>query len=412
MRAVAIIPARYGSTRLPGKPLADICGKPLIQHVYEKASLTTLDEVIIATDDQRIVDVVKSFGGKVEMTNPSCASGTDRLRELSDHLSADIYVNIQGDEPLLRPEAIDNLVNALTQKMQSDTRPMAATLCYSIDAETAQNPNLVKIVCDTQGNALYFSRSRIPYDRDGQEEVSYLGHIGVYAYTAEALKVFGNLPQSPLEQIEKLEQLRLLQAGIPIHCIQTQTFGPGVDTPEDLECVRRIIAGESTVPTNHMNVEDKLSAIRCVITDVDGVLTDGGLYYSSEGETLKRFNVKDGLAFSLAKSANIEIGILSGRDCPALRSRLKDLGIEHCRLGKLNKQKVLDDLLKEIGVTPQETAFVGDDLPDLECFSVCALGVTVADALPEIKKKADIVLKTNGGHGAFREFIDMLRRKR
>lgn len=404
MRAIAIIPARYRSTRLPGKPLADLCGKPLIQHVYEKASQTSVDEVIVATDDQRIVDTVKSFGGRVEMTSPDCASGTDRLRELSSSIPADIYVNIQGDEPLLNPETIDRLLDSLKHAMQSTGKPVTATLCFEVDADSASDPNLVKVVCDTEGNALYFSRSRIPYDRDGNGKVSYLGHMGIYAYSASALERFGQLPQSPLEQIEKLEQLRLLQAGIQILCVRTECFGPSVDTPEDLEKVRQILSGQS--------VTSDFPKIRCVITDVDGVLTDGGLYYTAEGESFKRFNVRDGLSISLARSAGIEVGVLSGRDCPALRSRLKDLGITHYRLGKLDKVSVLKALLDEIGVSANETAFVGDDLPDLECFSVCRLGVAVADALPEVKEKADIVLKSKGGHGALREFIDNLRRKK
>ena len=412
MRVVAIIPSRYGSTRLPAKPLQDICGKPLVQHVYEKACQTSIETVIVATDDQRIVDAVKAFDGRVELTSPDCASGTDRLQELADHFPADIYVNIQGDEPLLIPEAIDRMVAALKTRLEEGaSTPVAATLCFEMSAVDAANPNIVKVVCDTQGNALYFSRSRIPFDRDGEGKTTYLGHVGIYAYSATALHQFGKVPPSPLEQVEKLEQLRLLQAGIPILCVHTKRFGPSVDTQEDLDAVRRIVSGKEE-SVQKRDISSLLPHIRVIITDVDGVLTDGSLLYGAEGENNKTFNVRDGLGMVLARESGIQIAVLSGRDCPALRARLKDLDITAFRLGKLDKISVLHDLCHELDVTAQDCIFVGDDLPDVPCFEACALGVTVADALPEVKASADIVLKASGGHGALREIIDMLRRAR
>ncbi len=238
MRILAIIPARYASERLPGKPLLPICGKPMIQHVYEAAKqATALDDVIVATDDMRIARAVQDFGGNVRMTSPSCICGSDRVYEVACMEKADAYINIQGDEPLLRPDAVQLLAHAL----RSDASIQVATLCSPIEETEAQKTHCVKVVCDNQGNALYFSRAPIPHVRDPNNNTAYLGHIGVYAYKAKALQTFASLPPSPLEQLEKLEQLRLLQAGIPIRVFTTKAFEKGVDTAEDLETVRTIM---------------------------------------------------------------------------------------------------------------------------------------------------------------------------
>lgn len=238
MSIIAVIPSRYASTRLPGKPLVDICGKPMVQLVYERVRQVSLfDEVLVATDDERIAAVVEGFGGAACMTSPDCPSGSDRLIEVATSHPADIYVNIQGDEPLVEPSSIEKLAKAM---LENDDLQMG-TLCYPITAEQAQNPNLVKVVRAHNGNALYFSRSPIPFPRSGGIAPSYFGHLGMYAYRRDFLMNFGSLPYSPLENTEKLEQLRVLQAGIAIRVLEVEAAGPGVDTPEDLEEVRRII---------------------------------------------------------------------------------------------------------------------------------------------------------------------------
>ena len=239
MSIIAVIPSRYASTRLPGKPLVDICGKTMVQRVYEQVRKVELfDDVLVATDDQRIFDAVTAFGGKAVMTSEDCPSGTDRLIEVATANPADIYVNIQGDEPLIEPEIIEKLARV----MQDDPELQMGTLCYPISAEQAQNPNVVKVVRAHNNNALYFSRSPIPFARSGGIETAYFGHIGMYAYRRQFLLDFGKLPYSKLENTEKLEQLRVLEAGIAIRCLTVDAMAPGVDTPEDLEAVRRIIA--------------------------------------------------------------------------------------------------------------------------------------------------------------------------
>ena len=405
MKVTAVIPARYGSSRLPGKPLLDILGKPMICRVYEKAcQAAKLAHVIVATDDSRIADAVASMGGTVCMTSPLCASGTDRLLEVADMYPADAYINIQGDEPLIDPAAVDRLIEC----MEAGDHPWVATLAYRLTSDAfsrVKDPNLVKVVVDSASNALYFSRSPLPFVRDPDTECSYLAHIGVYAYTREALAAFRRLPPSPLEQIEKLEQLRFLQAGIKIKVLETKDFGPGVDTLEDLERVRRIFAG---VPQK-LSLQERLGKIRLIISDVDGVLTDGSLYYGADGECLKCFNAKDGLGVGLAKEAGIEVALLSGRDCPSLRRRIQDLGIRVVRLGRLAKAEAVGEILAECGRTKEEAVFLGDDVPDIAGFESCALGVAVADAMKEVRERADLVLTSSGGRGALRELIDRIR---
>ena len=238
MSMIAVIPSRYASTRLPGKPLVDICGKPMVQHVYERVRRVSLfDEVLVATDNERIANVVEAFGGAACMTSPDCPSGSDRLIEVAKSHPADVYVNVQGDEPLVEPASIEKLARV----MLDDPSLQMGTLCYPISAEQAQNPNLVKVVRAHNGNALYFSRSPIPFPRSGGIAPQYFGHLGMYAYRREFLMNFGSLPYSPLENTEKLEQLRVLQAGIAIRVLEVEATGPGVDTPEDLEAVRRIL---------------------------------------------------------------------------------------------------------------------------------------------------------------------------
>ena len=228
MRAVAVIPARYASTRLPGKPLLDICGKPLIQHVWETVSRARgLDEVVVATDDARIAHAVQAFGGKVCMTSPDCRSGSDRVREVAASLAADVYVNVQGDEPLLEASAIERLRDVFTE----DASVQVATLCSRISEEQARSPHQVKVIRDHAGNALYFSRAPLPFVRESGESTEFLGHVGIYAYRADALRGFASLPFSPLEQAEKLEQLRFLQAGIAIRVLEVPPMGAGCGHP-------------------------------------------------------------------------------------------------------------------------------------------------------------------------------------
>ena len=239
MKILIVIPSRYNSSRFPGKPLADIHGKPMIQHVYERSCQADCAErVIIATDDQRIAEVVSSFGGEVMMTASVHPSGTDRVVEVSHHVHADIYINVQGDEPLIRPDDID----LLAQTMIDDPSCQVGTLCYPVPIQEALDANTVKVIVSHTGNVLYFSRGLIPYISNTDCPPEYLKHIGIYGYRAQVMEKYNKLPLSNLENRERLEQLRLLESDIPIKAIRTSRAGTGVDTPACLEKVKRIMA--------------------------------------------------------------------------------------------------------------------------------------------------------------------------
>lgn len=237
MRTAIVIPARYASTRLPAKALLRETGKYLVQHVYEQARrVRGVEAVIVATDDGRIVSAVESFGGRAVMTRKDHPSGSDRVAEVAQSLDVDVVVNLQGDEPLIDPTSLELLADLL----RHDPKAEMATLAMPIaDEETYRNPNCVKVVCDEGRRALYFSRSPIPYVRDGRPtfgpRAPFLHHLGLYAYRRAALLALSSLPPHPLEQLEKLEQLRALGQGWMIRVGVVAHAGRGVDTPADYQ---------------------------------------------------------------------------------------------------------------------------------------------------------------------------------
>jgi 3-deoxy-manno-octulosonate cytidylyltransferase (CMP-KDO synthetase) len=231
---IAVIPARYGSTRLPGKALADVSGLPMVVRVWQQASKAQfLTRVLVATDDERIASVVREAGGVAEITASTHQSGTDRIAEIARRFPADIYLNVQGDLPFIAPEDLD----ALAAPMRADASiPMATIATPIIDHEEWRNPNVVKVVCDDRGDALYFSRSPIPFWRDGSTiPAAALRHIGVYGYRLDFLLEFASWPSARLEQIEKLEQLRAMERGHRIRVVKSVAPSLEVDTPEDLK---------------------------------------------------------------------------------------------------------------------------------------------------------------------------------
>ena len=232
-----IIPARYASTRFPGKPLALIHGKPMIQHVYEAACTSLADHVCVATDDERITNCVSNFGGQAVMTSPTLPSGTDRCGEAAHQLGLhpdDVVINVQGDEPFITGDIIDLLI-----KLFDDPSVQIATLTSQITkAEEVNDPNKVKVVFDKKHKAIYFSRYTIPYLRNPEQFTpKYFKHIGIYGYRFGVLQQLIQLPESDLEKSEKLEQLRWIENGYAIHVAECEYEGIGIDTPEDLEKV-------------------------------------------------------------------------------------------------------------------------------------------------------------------------------
>ncbi len=242
---ICVIPARYSSSRFEGKPLADICGKPMIQHVYERAAgVDMVSYVAVATDDERIFERVKKFGGNAVMTSERHRSGTDRIAEAVEGLGldeADIVVNIQGDQPLFVPVQIEEVARPLLD----DPALNFSTLIYKIEREEeVHHPNAVKVAFDNEHYALYFSRATIPYDRDRREPVSYYKHHGIYGYRRSFLRIFTSMETGTLEKIESLEQLRAMENGHRIKVVETIHDSVEVDTPQELERVRSIISGE------------------------------------------------------------------------------------------------------------------------------------------------------------------------
>lgn len=241
MKAIGVIPARYGSTRFPGKALALLGGRPMIQHVYENSARAhLLDDLLVATDDERIADVIRRSGGQAVMTSPEHPSGTDRVAEAVRGLEADVVVNIQGDEPFISAQAIDQVI-APFRKL--DHLEMSTLMCKIEGDKKLNDPNVVKVVVDRQGYALYFSRSLIPYPRLRERFRAY-EHIGLYAYRKSFLLSLAQLPPGELEFTEGLEQLRVLENGHRILAIRTEHhLGLSVDTPADLENAERFLAG-------------------------------------------------------------------------------------------------------------------------------------------------------------------------
>ena len=250
IRSLGVVPARYGAQRFPGKPLAMIAGKSLVQRVYEQAAKAKqLDKVIVATEDTRILEAVEAFGGDAMLTSPDCATGTDRVAEVARAYDCELVLNIQGDEPLMRPEMIDQLVEGI----QSDSKCVMGTLARKLEsAANLDNPNVVKVALAQNGNALYFSRSRVPFVRDARSGDSpewlklakFYKHLGIYAFRRDFLLRFVQLPQSELEKTEKLEQLRALENGFSIKVLVTPHDSIGVDRPEDIALVEEILRAQ------------------------------------------------------------------------------------------------------------------------------------------------------------------------
>jgi 3-deoxy-manno-octulosonate cytidylyltransferase (CMP-KDO synthetase) len=243
-QVIVVIPSRYGSTRLPGKPLVELGGKPMVQHVYERAKRAqTVHRVLVATDDQRIVDAVKAFGGEARMTRSDHRTGTERIAEVAAHQAGDVFVNVQGDEPLIDPLAIDAAVGALLEEPVAQISTVATAIRHAGDV---MDPNVVKTVLDFDGNALYFSRAPIPWLRDTQQKiyVKYWKHLGLYVFQRDALLEYPTLPQGELERIEQLEQLRWQENGWKIRVAEVPHDAVSVDVPEDVARVEKLMQEE------------------------------------------------------------------------------------------------------------------------------------------------------------------------
>ncbi|MGC3791366.1 3-deoxy-manno-octulosonate cytidylyltransferase [Priestia aryabhattai] len=237
MKVIAVLPARYGSSRFPGKPLALINNKPMIQHVYQRVKkVSNLDKVVVATDSKKIYDTVLSFGGEVVMTKDTHESGSDRMAEVSKLIDGDIFLNVQGDEPLIDERLIAEIVE---QSKQYNNYVITAKKAIESE-EDIENPNVVKVITNQNKEAIYFSRSPIPYNRS-DKNITYYKHLGIYCYPKHILQEFVNLPKSQYEEVEMLEQLRLLENGYEMKVLETTYDSIGVDTPEDIKKIENLL---------------------------------------------------------------------------------------------------------------------------------------------------------------------------
>lgn len=243
-KVVVVIPARFASTRLPGKPLVSLAGKPMVQRVYERAKQAqTVHRVIVATDDPRIMDVVAGFGGEARMTRADHRTGTERIAEVAAQVEGDVFVNVQGDEPLIEPSSIDTAVGALLEEPAAQIATVATPIRHAGDI---MDPNVVKTVLDFEDNALYFSRAPVPWVRDTQQKVhvKYWKHLGLYVFQRDALLEYPTLPLGELERVEQLEQLRWLENGWKIRVAEVTHDAVSVDVPEDVERVEKLMKTE------------------------------------------------------------------------------------------------------------------------------------------------------------------------
>lgn len=379
-----VIPARWGSQRLPGKPLHRLADEPMIGWVVKAAlKVRNARGIVVATDHPEIAAAAREAGAKAVLTGIELRNGTERLLAVINDHPAQSYINLQSDEPLIDPSDIEQLINALEQ-----SKADVVSLRHTIKPNQAEETSRVKVVCNKDRKALYFSRSPIPH---GAEQ--YWQHVGVYGFQAHALERIRALTPTDLEKQENLEQLRWLEEGLGIEMIDSKQSSLGVDTAEEAQQVDQIL---------------RLRQIKVLICDVDGVLTDGRLWFSSEGEELKAFHARDGLAIKLLIKQGIEVALVSGRNSKALQSRIADLGIKHACLGEADKAKACLELQQTLNLSSKQMAYVGDDTLDLPGMAVCGWSFAVADAPLTVKQSARQVLQTQGGYGAIREITEIM----
>ena len=379
-----VIPSRMSSTRLPGKPLKLIAGKPLVYWVIQVAlKVKNINRVILATDSIEIMQVAKDLNIESFLTSKSHKSGTERVLEISKKVDSEFFINLQGDEPLIDPRDIEYLIGNL-----SNSNFDVVTLAHKIGLEDAKNPSRVKVICNKNNRAIYFSRNLIPFGAK-----SFMQHVGIYGFTKKSLELIEKFDETNLEKLESLEQLRWLENNLKIGVFCTKSKVIGVDTIEDLKKVERILM---------------LKKIKVLFSDVDGILTDGKIWYGNEGEELKGFNSKDGLAIKLLMKKGIEFVLISARDSQPLRRRAKDLGIKYCIFDQEDKLSGCKQVLSNLNIDRSCSAYIGDDNIDIPAMEYCGMSFTVADAVSPVLSKANVVLKSKGGEGAIREIADLI----
>ncbi len=379
-----LIPARMGSSRLPNKPLKEIAGKPLIKWVIELAQKVNFKaSLIVLTEDKIIKDYVDSLEVECFLTDKFHKNGTARILEILDRINSDFIINLQGDEPLVKPLDLNNLYETI----QSDDSDIAS-ICHEVNNLEADEPSNVKVVFDINKYALYFSRSKIPYGAK-----TFYSHKGIYAFKKATLEKIKFLESNYLGNFEDLEQLQWLENNISVKMLISKNKSIGVDTQDDL------IKAENALLSNN---------IKGLICDIDGTLTNGLLWYGKDGEVFKSFNVKDGLAIKKLLSKGFKVGFLSGRGSAALQTRAKELGVEFVKFNQADKKKGCLELLNEMKLEVKNVAYIGDDESDIPCCSLIPFSFAVKDCHKDLKKVSRFHMEVKGGEGVVNEFIEKL----
>ena len=379
-----LIPVRMGSSRLPNKPLKAIAGKPILEWVIKLAqNINFKASIKVLTEDRIIKDFVDSLGVEVFLTEKFHKNGTSRILEILDDIDSDFIMNLQGDEPLVNPVDLNNLYETI-----KSSNADIASICHEVDSLEAEDPSNVKVVFDINQNALYFSRSKIPYGAK-----SFYTHKGIYVFKRDALERIKFFKSSFLGYFEDLEQLQWLENNMSIKMLITKNKSIGVDTQDDL------IKAENALLSNN---------IKALICDIDGTLTNGLVWYGHNGEELKSFNVKDGLAIKKLLSKGFKVGFISGRDSAPLRIRSKELGVKFVKFNQADKKQACLDLLREMKLEANNVAYIGDDESDIPCCSLIPFSFSVKDCHKDLKKISRFHLELKGGEGVVNEFIEKL----
>ncbi len=379
-----LIPVRMGSSRLPNKPLKDIAGKPLLKWVIELAQKINFKaSIIVLTEDKIIKDYVDSLGVECFLTDKLHKNGTARILEILDSIDSDFIINLQGDEPLVNPIDLSNLYETI-KSGDSDI----ASICHEVGNLEAEDPSNVKVVFDINQYALYFSRSKIPYGAK-----TFYSHKGIYAFKRSSLEKIKFLKSSFLGNCEDLEQLQWLENNMSIRMMISKNKSIGVDTQDDL------IKAENALMSNN---------IKALICDIDGTLTNGLVWYGKEGEELKSFNVKDGLAIKKLLSKGFKVGFISGRDSEPLRIRAKELGVKFIKFNQVDKKIGCLELLSEMQLEVKNVAYIGDDESDITCCTLIPFSFAVKDCHKNLKKVSRFHLEEKGGEGVLNGFIEKL----
>ena len=388
-----IIPVRLQASRLPNKPLLDIAGKPMIQHVWESAIASDLGRVVVATDSDEIAKCIESLGGDVCMTSENHQTGTDRMHEALQVIDPGkmihYIINLQGDLPTINSMALEKVLNLLA----SEENEIGTLVTQFEREEDLKKEQFVKAVCNLSGSETESYAENFVRKQGDYDSKNLFHHIGIYSFKRDALERIKFFKSSNLGNFEDLEQLQWLENNMSIRMLITKNKSIGVDTQDDL------IKAENALLSNN---------IKALICDIDGTLTNGLVWYGNNGEELKSFNVKDGLAIRKLLSKGFKVGFISGRDSAPLRIRAKELGVEFVKFNQSDKKKGCLELLNEMKLGAKDVAYIGDDESDIPCCLLIPFSFAVNDSHQDLKKISRFHLEVKGGEGVVNEFIEKM----